>query len=53
MHINTTEPTLTEFFVTETYVVRAVTSDQATDMILDNDIQNGVSNYSLNIQPNC
>lgn len=47
------EVTLTEFFVTETYVVRARTIDEAQDMIFDDNIQNGVSDYTMNIEPNC
>jgi len=47
------EVILTEFFVTETYVVRARTIDEAQDMIFDDNIQNGVTDYTMNIEPNC
>ena len=42
---------LTEFFVTETYVIKARTIEEAQCRVLDNDVNN-VDNYSMNIEPN-
>jgi hypothetical protein len=47
-----TEPTMTEFFVTETYIVQARTQDEATDMVLDNEFDDGIRSHSIDIQPN-
>lgn len=48
-----TESTLTEFFVTETYIVRAKTIDDAWDMVDSNDFDDqSMDRYNLDIQPN-
>lgn len=47
-----TEPTLTEFFVTETYIIQARTQDEATDQVLDNEFEHGVRSHSISVQPN-
>lgn len=46
------EVILTEFFVTETYVVKARTIDEAQTMVLDDNFQDGVDKYTMDIQPN-
>jgi len=46
------EVVLTEFFVTETYTIRAQSEDDATDMVLDENIDGDISRYNLTITPN-
>ena len=43
---------LTEFHVTETYVIKAKTLSEAYDMVANNDFKHGVDNYNSEIQPN-
>jgi len=44
---------LTEFAVTETYVVKAKTLDEAYEMVDNNDFQyEGIDKYNLTINPN-
>ena len=47
------EPVLTEFWVTETYVVKARTIDEAEEMVQTNEFHHGVDKYIVDIQPNC
>lgn len=47
-----TEPTLTEFFVTETYIIEARTQDEATDMVLEQEFDGGIRSHNIDIQPN-
>ena len=48
-----TEPTLTEFYVTETYIVRAKTIDDAWAMVDSNDFDyQSMDKYNISIQPN-
>jgi hypothetical protein len=42
---------LNEFFVTETYIVKARTIEEAQCKVLDNDVDD-VDNYSMNVEPN-
>ena len=46
------EPVLTEFQVTEIYTVKAVTIDQAAEMVSSNDFPNGIDNHDVLIVPN-
>jgi hypothetical protein len=46
------EQTLTEFFVTETYIIQATTQDEATDMVLENEFDDGIRSHNISIQPN-
>jgi hypothetical protein len=46
------EPVLTEFQVTETYTVQAVTLDQAAEMVSSNEFPNGIDNHNVQITPN-
>ena len=46
------EPVLTEFWVTETYVVKARTIDEAQEMVQTNEFHNGVDQYTMDVQPN-
>ena len=46
------EPVLTEFQVTETYTVKAVTLDQAAEMVSSNEFPNGIDKHSVQIIPN-
>jgi hypothetical protein len=47
------EPVLTEFFVTETYIVKAKTIDHAWAMVDSNDFDyQSMDKYNLDIQPN-
>jgi len=46
------EPTLTEFFVTETYIIKARTQDEASDQVLDNEFEHGVRSHNISVQPN-
>lgn len=43
--------TLTEFKVTETYYVRAITIDNAYEQVENQDFTDGVDGYDLNIEP--
>ena len=56
MNKNTThaenEPSLTEFVVTETYYIKARTSDEAYQMVADNDFKYGISKHNVNIEVN-
>ena len=47
-----TQPVLTEFFVTETYIIQARTQDEATDMVLENEFDDGIRSHNIDIQPN-
>lgn len=45
--------TLTEFTVTETYVIKARTREEAYQMVADNDfIYYEVNNHNVKIEPN-
>ena len=45
--------TLTEFTVTETYVIKARTREEAHQMVADNDFKyDGINNHNVNIEPN-
>ena len=45
--------TLTEFTVTETYVIKARTREEAYQMVADNDFKyDGINNHNVNIEPN-
>ena len=46
------QPVLTEFFVTETYIIQARTQDEATDMVLENEFDDGIRSHNIDIQPN-
>ena len=46
------EPTLTEFVVTETYVVRARTREEAQQMVEDNDFKYGINRHEVHIEVN-
>jgi hypothetical protein len=46
------EPVLTEFQVTETYTVKAVTLDQAAEMVSSNEFPNGIDKHNVQIKPN-
>jgi hypothetical protein len=46
------EPVLTEFQVTETYTVKAVTLDQAAEMVSSNEFPNGIDKHNVKIKPN-
>lgn len=47
------EPVLTEFFVTETYIVKAKTIDHANEMISENCFDaDSVRHLGIDIQPN-
>jgi len=46
------EPVLTEFQVTETYTVKAVTIDQAAEMVSSNEFPNGIDKHNVQITPN-
>ena len=47
------EPVLTEFFVTETYIIKAKTIDHANEMISENCFDaNSVRHLGIDIQPN-
>tara|TARA_R100001163_G_C5060012_1_gene196752 strand:- start:102 stop:425 length:324 start_codon:yes stop_codon:yes gene_type:complete len=43
---------LTEFFVTETYVIKAKSLDEANDMVANNEFEHGINNYNSNVEPN-
>jgi len=45
------EGTLTEFKVTETYYVKAITIDSAYDQVENQNFTDGVDGYDLNIEP--
>jgi len=45
------EPVLTEFQVTETYTVQAVTIDQAAEMVSSNEFPNGIDKHNVQITP--
>jgi hypothetical protein len=46
------EPVLTEFQVTETYTVKAVTLDKAAEMVSSNEFPNGIDKHNVQITPN-
>lgn len=47
------EPVLTEFFVTETYIVKAKTIDHANNMISENCFdEDSVEHLGIDIEPN-
>ena len=46
------EPTLTEFVVTETYVVRARTQAEVQQMVEDNDFKYGINRHEVHIEVN-
>ena len=46
------EPTLTEFVVTETYVVRARTREEVQQMVEDNDFKYGINRHEVHIEVN-
>ncbi len=46
------EPVLTEFQVTETYTVKAVTLDQAAEMVSSNEFPNEIDKHNVQIKPN-
>ena len=56
MNKNTTtaenEPILTEFIVTETYVIKARTREEAYQMVADNDFKYGIRKHNVNIEVN-
>ena len=56
MNKNTTtaenEPILTEFVVTETYVIKARTREEAYQMVADNDFKYGIRKHNVNIEVN-
>lgn len=56
MNKNTThaenEPILTEFVVTETYVIKARTREEAYQMVADNDFKYGINKHNVNIEVN-
>ena len=56
MNKNTThaemEPVLTEFIVTETYVIKARTREEAYQMVADNDFKYGINKHNVNIEVN-
>ena len=46
------EPVLTEFIVTETYVIKARTREEAYQMVADNDFKYGINKHNVNIEVN-
>ena len=46
------EPMLTEFVVTETYVVRARTQEEVQQMVEDNDFKYGINRHEVHIEVN-
>ena len=46
------EPSLTEFIVTETYVIKARTREEAYQMVADNDFKYGINKHKVNIEVN-
>jgi hypothetical protein len=44
--------TLTEFEVTETYVIKARTREEAYQMVADNDFKYGIQRHQVKIEPN-
>ena len=46
------EPSLTEFVVTETYVVRARTQAEVQQMVEDNDFKYGINRHEVHIEVN-
>ena len=46
------EPMLTEFVVTETYVVRARTREEVQQMVEDNDFKYGINRHEVHIEVN-
>ena len=51
-NIKEQEPTLTEFVVTETYVVRARTREEVQQMVEDNDFKYGINRHEVHIEVN-
>jgi hypothetical protein len=43
---------LTEFHVTETYVIKARSLDEANDMVARNEYEHGVDKYDSKVEPN-
>ena len=43
---------LTEFSVTETYVIKAKSLDEANDMVANNDFKYGVDKHDYKLEPN-
>ncbi len=44
--------TLTDFEVTETYVIKARTREEAYQMVADNDFKYGIQRHQVKIEPN-